>query len=143
MDAIALLADTWNDNLDPEVSAQLVQASAQAYFSFGKEKGKVKVKPKARARADILFRPSHLSFEDRRRRLKETEGKNRLSCLWSKGTLGKRSRMCNASFGLVHTKPDTYSSYGETTASLPTERIRLQCVSFSTNTATTPIHPHV
>ena len=30
LDAIALLADTWNDDLDPEVSAQLVQASAQA-----------------------------------------------------------------------------------------------------------------
>ena len=28
LDAIALLADTWNDDLDPEVSAQLVQASA-------------------------------------------------------------------------------------------------------------------
>ena len=35
--AIAVLADTWNDDLDPEVSAQLIQASAQAYFSFGKE----------------------------------------------------------------------------------------------------------
>ena len=42
--------DTWNDDLDPEVSAQLVQASAQAYFSFGKDKG-----TKVRARADILF----------------------------------------------------------------------------------------
>ena len=28
LDAIALLADTWDDNLDPEVSAQLVPASA-------------------------------------------------------------------------------------------------------------------
>ena len=28
LDAIALLADTWNDDLDPEVSAQLVQARA-------------------------------------------------------------------------------------------------------------------
>ena len=34
--AIALLADTWDDDLDPEASAQLVQGSAQAYFSFGK-----------------------------------------------------------------------------------------------------------
>ena len=31
LDAIALLADTWIDDLDREVSAQLVQASAQAY----------------------------------------------------------------------------------------------------------------
>ena len=29
LDAVALLADTWNDDLDPELSAQLVQASAQ------------------------------------------------------------------------------------------------------------------
>ena len=28
LDAIALLADTWNGDLDPEVSAQLVHASA-------------------------------------------------------------------------------------------------------------------
>ena len=40
MDAIALLADTWDNDLDPEVSAQLVQVSAQAYLSFGEEKGK-------------------------------------------------------------------------------------------------------
>ena len=30
LDAIALLTDTWNDDLGFEVSAQLVQASAQA-----------------------------------------------------------------------------------------------------------------
>ena len=41
-DAIALLADTWNDDLDPEVSAQLIQSSAQASFSVQKEKGKGK-----------------------------------------------------------------------------------------------------
>ena len=51
LDAIALLADTGNDDLDPEVSAQLVQASAHACLSFGKDKGKAK----ARARADTLF----------------------------------------------------------------------------------------
>ena len=44
LDAIALLADTWNDDLDPEVSAQLAQASAQAYLSSEKEKGKGKGK---------------------------------------------------------------------------------------------------
>ena len=69
-DAIALLAHTWNDDLDTEVSAQLVQASALAYLSFGRTKEKVKAKQKVRARADILFRPSHLSLEDRQRRLK-------------------------------------------------------------------------
>ena len=48
LDAIALLADTWNDDLDPEASAQLVQASAQAYLSFGKDKGKGKAKGKGK-----------------------------------------------------------------------------------------------
>ena len=38
-DAIALLADTQNDDLDPEVSAQWVQANVQADLSFGKKKG--------------------------------------------------------------------------------------------------------
>ena len=37
LDAIALLADTWNDDLDPEVSAQLVQANVQTDLSFGKK----------------------------------------------------------------------------------------------------------
>ena len=75
MDAIALLADTWNDDLDPEVSAQLVQASAQAYLSFGKDKGKGKVKPKGKGKGRYPVRPSHLSLEDRRRRLKELKAK--------------------------------------------------------------------
>ena len=86
LDAIALLADTWDNDLGPEVSAQLVQASAQAYLSFGKEKGKVKGKGKSKGRCPV--RPSHLSVEDRRRRLKELKAKSRMSCLWSKGTLG-------------------------------------------------------
>ena len=44
----ATLTDTWNDELDPEVSAQLVQASAQAYLFFGQEKGKSKGKSKSK-----------------------------------------------------------------------------------------------
>ena len=36
LDAIALLADTWSDELDLAVSAHLVQASAQACLSFWK-----------------------------------------------------------------------------------------------------------
>ena len=40
LDGIALLAETWNDNLDPEVCAKLVQANVRAHLSFGKEKGK-------------------------------------------------------------------------------------------------------
>ena len=35
LDAIALLADMWHNDPDPEVSAQLVQASAQGYLSHG------------------------------------------------------------------------------------------------------------
>ena len=65
MDAIALLVDTWDNELDPEVSAQLVQAYVQAYLSFGKEKGKGKGKGQNKGRYRV--RPSHLSLEDRRR----------------------------------------------------------------------------
>ena len=50
LDASALLADAWDNDLDPEVSAQLVQAKVQAYLSFRKEKG-----VKTRARANFLF----------------------------------------------------------------------------------------
>ena len=56
LDAITLFADTWDNDLDPEVSAQLVQASAQVYLSFGKEKGKVKGKDKGKGRYPV--RPS-------------------------------------------------------------------------------------
>ena len=81
LDAIALLADTWNDDLDPEVSAQLVQASVQAYFSFGKEKGKGESKGKGKGR--YLVRLSHLSLEDRRRRMKELKAKTDCrACGW-------------------------------------------------------------
>ena len=37
MYAFALIGDTCDIDLDPEVSAQLVQTSAQAYLSFVKE----------------------------------------------------------------------------------------------------------
>ena len=49
LDATALLADTWDNDLDPQVSAQLVQASVRAYVSFGREKVRAKV------RASFLF----------------------------------------------------------------------------------------
>ena len=45
LDAIALLAETWRDNIDPVASRQLVQSSAQACLSFGKEKRKGKGEP--------------------------------------------------------------------------------------------------
>ena len=34
LDAIALLADTWDNDLDPEVNAQLVQANVRSYLPF-------------------------------------------------------------------------------------------------------------
>ena len=70
LDAIALLACTWNEDLDPEVSAQPAQASAQAYLSFGKEKGKGEGKAKGKGKGRYPVRPSHLSLENRRRRVK-------------------------------------------------------------------------
>ena len=42
LDAIALLADTWDNGPDPDVSAQLVRANVRAHVSFGMEKGKGK-----------------------------------------------------------------------------------------------------
>ena len=85
LDAIALLDDTWNDDLDPEVSAQLVQACAQANLSFGKEKGKGKSKAKGKGKSKYPVRPSHLSLEDRRRRLKELEAKTECRACGRKG----------------------------------------------------------
>ena len=42
LDVIALLADTRDNDLDPEVSAQLVQASAKAYLASRKKKERQK-----------------------------------------------------------------------------------------------------
>ena len=50
---------------------QLVQADVQAYLSFGKEKDKGKGKGKGK----YPVRPSLLSLEGRRRRLKELKAK--------------------------------------------------------------------
>ena len=84
LEAIALLTDTWEVNLDLEVSAQLVQANAQAYLSFGNEKGKGKGKAKSKGRYPV--RPSHLLLEDRRRRLR-TEAKTECRACGRKGHL--------------------------------------------------------
>ena len=69
--AIALLTDTWDNDLDPEVSAQLVQTNVQAYLSFEKEKGKGKGEGKGK----FPVRPSCLPLEDRRQRLRELKAK--------------------------------------------------------------------
>ena len=87
LDATALLADTWDDIFDPQVSAQMVQASAQAYLSFGKETGKGKKQWQGQGQmscssvTSVIGGP--LTTTER------TESKNRMPCLWSKGTLGK------------------------------------------------------
>ena len=85
LDANALLADTWDSHLDPEVSAQLVQASAQAYLSFGKHKGNGKGKAKGKGKGRYLLEPSHLSLENLRRRLKELKAKTECRACGRKG----------------------------------------------------------
>ena len=47
LDTIALLADTWDNDLDPGVRAR-VQAKVQTYLSFGKQKGKGEGKGKGK-----------------------------------------------------------------------------------------------
>ena len=89
LDAVALLADTWGDSLDPEVSAQLVQASAQAYISFGMDKGKGKGKKQKKGQGQIPCSTVTSAIGGPSATTERTEGKNRMSCLRSKGTLGK------------------------------------------------------
>ena len=64
LDAIALLAYTWNDDLVPEVSAQLV-GSERTSLPFLSERTKDKEKGKSKGKGRYLVRPSHLSLEDR------------------------------------------------------------------------------
>ena len=45
---LLFFADTWDNDLDLDVSAQLVQAKVQGYLSFGTETEKVKAKARAR-----------------------------------------------------------------------------------------------
>ena len=87
-------ADTWENNLDPEVSAQVVQATAQAYLSFGKEQGKGQGKGKNKGRYPV--RPSHLSLEDRRRRLKELKAKTECHARGREGHWAQ-DRQCSTS----------------------------------------------
>ena len=116
LDAIALLADKWSDDLDPEVSAQLVQASAQAYPSFGKERGKGKGKSKGKGDGKYPVHPSHLSLEDRRRRLKELKADTECRACGRKGHWAIDRECGMSSTSSPTQKSDTYSSYGDTTA---------------------------
>ena len=81
LDVVTLFAAADLDAIAPDLSAQLVQASAQAYLSFGKEKGKGKGQGKGRC----PVRPSHLSLEDRRRRMKELKAKTECRACGRKG----------------------------------------------------------
>ena len=114
MDAIALLADTWNDDLDPEVSAQLVQASAQDSLSFGKEKGKgigeVKAKGKGKGQISCSTVTSVIGGSS------ELKAKTKCRACGRKGPWANdrecaRSSSCSSSTQ----KSDMYSSYGDTT----------------------------
>ena len=67
------------------MSAQLVQANAQAYLSFGKDKGKGQGKAKGKGKGRCLFRLSQLSLEDPRRRLKELKAKTECRACGRKG----------------------------------------------------------
>ena len=74
LDEIALLADTWDNELDPEVSAQLVQANVQAYFSFGQDKGTGKGKGKSKGGYPV--RLSHFVIGRSSTTIERTESKN-------------------------------------------------------------------
>ena len=121
--------DTWDNDLDLDVSARLVQASAQAYLSFGKEKGKVKAK--ARARADVLF-----AREDRRRRLKELRAKTECRACGRKGHWAHDRECAVSSRKIRHVQ----LVWRHDNIFL-TNRIRLECVLFSTTTVMIPVHP--
>ena len=104
LDAIALLADTWDDDLDLEVSVQLV-------------------------------RPSHLSPEDRRRRLKELKEKTECRACGRKGHWAndREARLRRTKYVQLAWRHDNIFA---------TKRTRLERVLFSTTTVTIPIHPH-
>ena len=81
LDAIALLADTWDNDLDPVVGAHLVQANVLAYLTFGEEKGKGKGKGKGK----FPVRPSCLPSVDRRQRQRELKAKTECRAFGRKG----------------------------------------------------------
>ena len=69
LDAIALLADAWDNDLGREVSAQLVQANVRPFISFRKEKGE------SRGEGKFPVRSTRLPLSDRRQQLKELRGR--------------------------------------------------------------------
>ena len=114
LDAIALLADTWDNDLDPEVGAQLVQANVRAYLSFGKEKGKSKGMGK------FPVRSSRLPLSDRRQQLRELREKLNVMPAVEKD-IGHMITNAQCSHSVCLT-PDTHCSYDDTTTPFqPTE----------------------
>ena len=110
LDAIALLADSGNDDFD--LKLRTIGTSECACLPFFRE-GQRKSKGKGKGRYPV--RPPHLSLEDRQRRLKELKAKTECDVCGRQGTLGKRSRTRNVFLHLVYSKSDTYSSYSDTT----------------------------
>ena len=140
LDAITLLVDTWDHDLDPEVSAQLVQANAQAYLSFGKEKGKGKAK--GRSKGSYPVRPSHLSLEDSRQRLKElkakteyraADGRNIGQMIVNARCLPPARQRKTMHVQLVWRHDSVFTN----------KRVTMGYVSSSTSTVTIPIHPRM
>ena len=141
LDAIALLADTWDDDLDPEVSAQLVHNRCKSLPFFWKEKGKGKGKSKGKGKGRYLVRPSHLSLEDRRRRLKELKAKTVV--LVVERDIGQMIANVHCPLPTRLQETRHVQLVWRHVNSLPTKRIRLKRVSFSTTLVTIPIHPHI
>ena len=131
LDAIALLADTWDVDLDPEVSAQLVQDNVQAFLSLGKEKGKGKGKGKSKGRYPV--RPSHLSLEGRRRRLRELKARIECRACGRKGHWA-HVRECAMSPSSLSSQNESRTARMTTKQHFLTKRCRLGCVVFSMTT---------
>ena len=91
LDAFALPADTWDNGLDPEVSAQLVQANVRAYLFFRKEKGKSKGKGK------FPVRSSRLPSNDRCQQLRELREKLNSMLAVAKGGVSASERRSHPS----------------------------------------------
>ena len=141
LDAIALLADAWNDDLDPEEQVRnwYKRAHKLTFLSERtKEKGNVKTKERqgqisCSTVASVVGEPSTTR--------ERTKGEDRVSSLRSNGTLGKRPRaQC---LPPVRLNSNTYSSVWPHDSSLQTERIKLERVLFLTNRAMILIHPHM
>ena len=91
LDAIALLGYTCNDDLDPEVSAQLVEADVLA--SFPSERRKVRARARqGQGQGHISCSSIIFAIRGSSTTTERTEGKNRMPCLHQNGKYFRRSR---------------------------------------------------